>query len=329
MKTLSTIICSLFLSLVTLFFSGCNKSEEQGVLSQWMTSNGKVKVLSTTGMIDDVVKRVGGEYVDTIVLIKGDLDPHSYQLVKGDDEKLNFADIIFYNGLGLEHGPSIKQYLDKSSNAIGLGDLILKNHPDDIIYINNQPDPHIWTDISIWMETIDPIVDALSKKDPAHSETYKNNGQLLKEKMSQADEDIYLLLQAIPTGKRYLVTSHDAFNYFARAYLASDEDTKAQWEARFAAPEGLAPESQISSSDIQWIINHLEKYNITVVFPESNVSKDSLKKIVSAAKEKGLSLRIAQEPLYGDAMGHPGTLGDTYLEMISHNAITIARYIMQ
>jgi manganese/zinc/iron transport system substrate-binding protein len=323
---------SAYLSLVVsiaVLLTGCDKTDEHSKLNEWMSKDGKIKVLSTTGMIDDIVQRVGGDYVDSIVLIKGDLDPHSYQLVKGDDEKLSFADIIFYNGLGLEHGPSIKHYLNNNPKAIGLGDIIGKQYPEDIIYVNGQPDPHIWMDIAMWIETVDPIVDTLSKKDPDHAVIYKKNGELLKEKMSQADEDIYLLLQAIPDNKRYLVTSHDAFNYFARAYLSSDNDIKAQWEARFVAPEGLAPESQISASDIQWIINHLEKYHVTVVFAESNVSKDSLKKIVSAAKEKGLDLRIAEEPLYGDAMGHPGSFGDTYLEMISHNAITIARYIMQ
>lgn len=320
--------------LTLLFFCltlgwACSRSQEVSETRQWMTSTGQIKVLSTTAMIDDIVKRIGGEYVNTLVLIKGDLDPHSYQLVKGDDEKLKIADVIFANGLGLEHGPSLKYNLENNPKAVALGDIILKEHPELILYVNGQPDPHIWMDISMWVRIIDPIVAALSKQDPAHAEEFKNNGDLLKMKMTQAHEEIYLLIQQIPSEKRYLVTSHDAFNYFTRAYLADDQEEDQQWQNRFAAPEGLAPESQLSTADIQWIIDHLSKYQITVVFPETNVSRDSLRKIVSAAKEKGLTLRIAEEPLYSDAMGPPGSFGDTYLEMISHNAIVIARYIMQ
>jgi manganese/zinc/iron transport system substrate-binding protein len=307
----------------------CSRSQEVSETRQWMTSTGQIKVLSTTAMIDDIVKRIGGEYVNSLVLIKGDLDPHSYQLVKGDDEKFKIADVIFANGLGLEHGPSLKYNLENNPKAVALGDIILKEHPELILYVNGQPDPHIWMDISMWVRIIDPIVAALSKQDPAHAEEFKNNGDLLKMKMTQAHEEIYLLIQQIPSEKRYLVTSHDAFNYFTRAYLADDQEEDQQWQNRFAAPEGLAPESQLSTADIQWIIDHLSKYQITVVFPETNVSRDSLRKIVSAAKEKGLTLRIAEEPLYSDAMGPPGSFGDTYLEMVSHNAIVIARYIMQ
>ena len=97
-------------------------------------------------------------------------------------------------------------------------------------------------------------------------------------------------MQAIPSEKRFLVTSHDAFNYFTRAYLASEDELETDsWQKRFAAPEGLAPESQLSPSDIQHIIGHLHKYNINVLFPESNVSKDSIRKILQARKCKGPS----------------------------------------
>lgn len=319
-------------SILLLFFSllvGCSKENAPREIKEWNAQNGKLKVLSTTAMIDDMVKRIGAHLIDTLVLIKGELDPHSYELVKGDDEKLKTADLIFYNGLGLEHGPSLRQYLQKSPKAIGLGDLIYKTSPVEIILVGSMPDPHIWMDISLWMRTIDPIVEALSRLRPDDAKEFQENGRQLKEKMESANEDIYLLLQSIPENKRYLITSHDAFNYFTRAYLASDDDSDEEWRIRFQAPEGLAPESQISASDIQAIIDHVQKYEIHVLFAESNVSKDSLRKIVSAAKEKGMDIRIAKEPLYGDAMGPPGSFGDTYLEMISHDAITIARYIMQ
>ena len=139
--------------------------------------NGKVKVLSTIAMINDIVKQVGGEYVNSYTLIKGDLDPHSYQLVKGDDETLSFADLIFFNGLGLEHGPSLQKFLLTSSKSIGLGDAILREHPEVILMHAGQVDPHIWMAMDIWAETIPIIVKGLSDKDPAHVDAYRKNGE--------------------------------------------------------------------------------------------------------------------------------------------------------
>ena len=293
-----------------------------------MQQDGHVKVLATTAMISDLVQQIGGDHVDVLTLIKGELDPHSYQLVKGDDEKLSFADLIFYNGLGLEHGPSLQYHLQHNPKAIALGNKIEQAQPDLILHEDGHPDPHIWMDISLWMKTIPYIVQALSLQDPAHAEDYRKNGEEVSLKLQRAHDEVKKLMQSIPQERRYLVTSHDAFNYFTRAYLAEDgEKTKAQWGKRFAAPEGLAPESQLSAADIQKIINHLAQYHIMVVFPESNVSKDSIRKIVSAGKEKGLDLVVAQDYLYADAMGKPGSQGDTYVKMIQYNAHTIAKYL--
>src|ERR1700722_8914942 len=135
---------SLYFLILSLCFScGSNSHRPQGAMQAWMTQNGKLKVLSTIAMIDDLVKQVGGEYVDTNTLIKGELNPHSYQLVKGDNEKLAFADLIFYNGLGLEHGPSLQQYLHDESKTVGLGNHLLKQYPELILFVDNQLDPHI------------------------------------------------------------------------------------------------------------------------------------------------------------------------------------------
>ena len=312
-----------FLLMIACSQSDCHLRTSE--LNQWRTNNGKIKVLSTIAMIDDVVKQIGGEYVDSLTLIKGELDPHSYQLVKGDDEKFAFADLVFYNGLGLEHGPSLQHHLHSNEKAIALGDQLDLSL---LLRCNGQFDPHIWMDISLWAKIIPFIVDALSKHDPAHANTYQANGETLSKEMTEIHDEVLQQLQLIPPEKRYLVTSHDAFNYFTRAYLATvDETTMASWQKRFAAPEGLAPESQLSSADIRLIINHLQKHNIHVLFPESNVSKDSIRKIVQAGKEKGLDLTIATVYLYADAMGSPGSDGDTHLKMIQHNAKTIAEYL--
>ncbi len=272
-------------------------------------------------MIDDVVGQIGKERIDHIPLITGEIDPHSYELVKGDDEKLSLATIIFYNGLGLEHGASLRYQIEHHPNAIGVGNIILERQPELILHSDKEIDPHIWMDISLWSRIIGPIVEALSQADPDGKEFYQANGEQLLEKMLREHRNIYEDLQNIPKEKRFLVTSHDAFNYFTRAYLAFSEETaREHWQSRCDAPEGLAPDGQLSASDIQKIVDHLIKYQIQTVFPESNVSRDSLKKVVHACAQKGLKVTISNDALYGDAMGPLNGAADTYLKMIRHDA---------
>ncbi len=312
-------ILILFLSLISCEGSYKDNSRE------WMQPNGKLKVLCTVEMISDIVKQIGGNDVDVYTLIQGELDPHSYQLVKGDDEKLKFANIIFFNGLNLEHGPSLKGFLDTSRKAVGLGNMILKEYPALILRYNGKLDPHIWMDVSLWVKTIPYIVNALIENDPIHKKEYEERGKKVEAELMGVHVKIKEELHQIPENRRYLVTSHDAFNYFTRAYLA--EDGEKNWQKRFAAPEGLAPESQLSTTDIQGIIDHMKKYHIQILFPESNVSQDSIRKILDAGSEHGMHLIIASPFLYGDAMGKPGSSGDSYIKMMQYDAIMIKKHL--
>lgn len=328
MNKLLTLVVLTVLSV--LMGCSCGDAPAHGMAwKDWMQPNGKVKVLSTIAMVDDLVKQVGGDYVDSAILIKGELDPHSYQLVKGDDEKFAFADLIFYNGLGLEHGPSWQNNLDQNNRAISLGGRLMDENPNLVLYYKGQIDPHIWTDVGLWSKTVPYIVEALSQKDPAHAATYEENGAKLVEALQGVDKQVKEKLYNIPEAKRYLVTSHDAFSYFARAYMAAPNEPDDVWRLRFVSPEGLAPESQISTTDIQAIIEHLKHYNIHVLFPESNVNRDSIRKIVQAAKEKGLTVKIAEVPLYADAMGKPDSNADSYIKMITHNADAMVAYFKE
>lgn len=316
---------------ILLLLTGCASDQHQNRnahFEKWIEANGKVKVLSTTAMIDDLVRQVGGEHVDTIILIEGELDPHSYQLVKGDDEKLNFAQLIFYNGVGLEHGASLHHHLTKNPRAFSLGDFIEKNHPGLLLEFQGQKDPHMWMDISLWSKTVPWIVEVLSRQDPGHAAVFAENGARLQKELDDVHIQVKEIMHQVPSQKRFLVTSHDAFHYFARAYLAEEEErVSGEWKKRFAAPEGLAPESQLSAGDIQAIIDHLQQHQISLLFPESNVSRDSIRKIVQSGRDKGLDLSIACCPLYSDAMGPKGSEGDTYTKMILYNARTLSSHM--
>jgi len=317
-------------SLLTFFLflftacSGPSDNDRTHELNKWKEANNKIKVLTTTRIVDDLVKEIGKEFIDSMPLIKGDLDPHSYTLVKGDDEKFQFADLIFFSGLGLEHGPGLHHYLYENPKAINLGQAISSRAPDEIIYVNQQIDPHIWMDVSLWSHAVPVIVETLSKFDPQHAHNYETNGKNLELLLQNKHSQMTDILNEVPPEQRYLVTSHDAFNYFAKAYLATPEERKnGLWNSRAASPEGLAPDSQLSPADIQNIIKYVSEHQIHILFFESNVSKDSIRKILSAGNEKQLHLIVADSPLFADAMGPQGSAGDTYLKMMEHNALII------
>lgn len=314
------LLCSwMSLGLVSCGDHGDN--QRMSSLQEWMRPNGKCKVLSTTAMVGDVVARVGGDAIDHISLIMGEIDPHSYELVKGDDEKLSLADLLFYNGLGLEHGASLRYRIEKHPHAVALGDSIKDLHPEKILYREGRVDPHIWMDMELWSVAIDAIVQALARAVPGEEEAFRGRGELLKEEILSTHREIQEKMRSIPAAKRFLVTSHDAFHYFTRAYLADKEELeKEEWKERCHAPEGLAPDGQISPADIQSIVHHLLSYRIESVFAESNVSPDTLRKIIEACGKKSLHVRMAKEPLYGDAMGS----SSSYRAMMTKNAEVLA-----
>jgi len=307
---------------------GCSKpmhKQKAHLLSEWMQPSDTIKVLSTTAMIDDIVGEIGGEHVLHMALIKGELDPHSYELVKGDNEKFSCADVIFYNGLELEHGASLQYQLKKHPQAYSLGEYVSER--EELIFIDEQVDPHIWLDVRLFALVIDKIVAILSSQDLKHAEEFVYRGAQLREKMLALDQDIYQKMQTIPSEKRYLITSHDAFFYFARRYLSDPKEKR--WKERFAAPEGLAPDGQISSKNIQAIIEYAKAHGVLVIFPESNLNKDALRKIVSVLHEQGIAAKLSQEPLYGDAMGDEGSDADGYIKMMEHNAKVIELWLKE
>jgi manganese/zinc/iron transport system substrate-binding protein len=302
---------TIVLVSIAFILTGC-----AGNLSSKEESNNKIKILSTIAQIDDLVSEIGGDRVQSSVLVRGELNPHTYELVKGDDEKIQQADVVFYNGLGLEHGASVASMIASHPHAIAIGDSIQKRHPEKILWKGPIQDPHIWMDISLWQEAVDPIAEQLSMTDPAGSAVYLERAKALKEKMQSADDQIFEMLQKISPEKRYLVTSHDAFRYFARRYLAVSGELN--WEQRFQAPEGLSPDAQLNPTDLQRIITHLHHYKIETLFPESNVSRDSIRKLLDAGNKMGLRLKICKDALYGDSFR------GRYLDAMKHNAVSIA-----
>ena len=295
----------LFSLGITLFvLNGCSSEPLPKIKKE------KLSVLSTTVMIGDIVTYIGGDKIVSDILINRELDPHSYEFVKGDDEKLLEADLIFYNGLGLEHGGSVRRYLNKSLNSYALGDELDRRCPGLLIYLDHIPDPHIWMDVSLWQKVAQLVTQILMEKDPVHSAYFLERGGRLQNKYAQLHQAIHKKMTSISLEQRYLVTSHDAFNYFARAYLGSD------WQQRVLAPEGLAPDGQISLQGLRLIIDQMKENYIEVIFPEAYVSSDPLKKIQESADFEGLAVKLSNDPLYSDSLPE----ATDYEGMMSYNA---------
>lgn len=313
--------------------SGCSKEENmprEGSLRQWMSEDGKKKVLCTTAMVRDLVQHIGGENIATYALIQGESDPHSYQLVKGDDEKFLRADLIFYNGLGLEHGPSLAHLLEHNKKAHSVGGFILEKAAEQMIYIDTVIDPHVWMDARLWSTAVPQIAEMLSTILPECKEIIKKNKEEVMRSLLKTHEELQEMLQKIPNDKRYLVTTHDAFNYFTRAYLADEKERKeGTWMRRCRSPEGLAPDSQLSTADIHRLVEYIAEHKISSIFAESNVSRDSIKKLVDACLQKGYTVHIAQDPLFADSMGPSGSSADTYIKMMDYDGRVITKELQE
>jgi manganese/zinc/iron transport system substrate-binding protein len=303
--------------LMLFFLYACSPANESiNGFASWMKTDDKIRVLATTAIVQDLVEKVGGEEVKVLAMIGANQDPHSYEIVKGDGEKFTYADLVFANGLMLEHSGSMQYQLKQHKNVCFLGDELFKRVPEEIITVNGQLDPHIWMDLSLWSKCIDVVLGKLIEKDPDHKEVYEKNAKEAKEKYALVDSEIKEKMNKIPLDKRYLVTSHDAFNYFVRRYFATKEELENNsWRVRMQALQGLAPDEQISVLQVKEIVDHVCKYNIEVIFPESNLSKDSLEKVKEACERRGRKIRLAKSTLYGDTLG-----GKSYLEMMAYDA---------
>lgn len=286
-------------------------------------------VLSTIAPIEVLVSAIGGSRIRSDCLIAGELDPHSYQLVKGDREKFRRAHLVFYNGLGLEHGPSLATSLTNCPQAISLGNWLETGHLHEILRSGNSPDPHLWMDVQLWGQFLPCVCHHLAKLAPKFADEFYQRAASLQAEFGQTHRQIRQLLHQVPPNRRYLVTTHDAFSYFARAYLSEDSElASGDWRRRVMAPEGLAPESQISLQQMQRTLQYLIDHKVAVVFAESNINFHSLRKIVEAARAQNVPIVLAEKKLYGDAMPpyQMGPLGyRAYLGMLVSNAQVICQ----
>lgn len=290
---------SLIVSLATISLSSCQNSSEKKL---WPDPD-KGRIVSTTEMVHAIVASIGKDAFQYQVLITGELDPHSYQLVKGDGERLASAHQIFASGLSLEHGPSLKKFLETSKKTVFLGDVLAVAHPGQVVSVTGQVDPHIWMDVSLFAATTHEVAKRMALMQPEQRDLFYERARRLRAALIEAHDLFRAHMQQLPDQKRYLVTSHDAFHYFVKAYIATEQEKRDNlWQERMIAAEGLAPESQISISQIARVADFMQKKGVHTLFAESNINTDAIKKIESVLRYRNLPVRISLMPLFGDSM---------------------------
>jgi manganese/zinc/iron transport system substrate-binding protein len=278
-------------------------------------SNGKLKVVTTTTMITDLVKNLGGDAIELQGLMGSGVDPHLYKASEGDVSKLFNADIIFYNGLHLE-GKLVDIFekmntQGKSTHALGA-----QLDPKGLIgsdYFASNYDPHIWFELDYWKKITTYVTDQLIQANPENKELFVQNKISYLEQLEALDKELSSTINELPKEQRILVTAHDAFNYFGRKY-----------DFQVVGLQGLSTATEAGVQDVQRLTDFIIENNIKAVFIESSVPKRTVEALQAAVQSKGYEVMIGGE-LYSDALGSAGTAEGTYIGMYKHNVNTIVK----
>lgn len=277
------------------------------------TTNGKLNIVTTTGMIADIVKNVGGEHVEVTSLMGPGVDPHLYKASEGDIRRLQEANLIFYNGLHLEAqlGEVLEKMNDFNITTVAVADeidpAILLSHPQ----YEDAYDPHIWFDVTLWMQAVRRVQETLSETDPAHKSAYEANATAYLAQLEELHQYVLSQAETIPAEKRVIITAHDAFSYFGRTY---------GFEVR--GLQGISTESQAGTADVQVLAEFIVEQQIPAIFVESSVPQRNVEAVQAAVQAQGFDVQIGGS-LFSDAMGSEGTPEGTYIGMVRHNIDTI------
>ena len=323
MKKLSTerFSCLLLVSLLAFTLSstiGCGGSTDNDSkpASSASTYSGSypIEVVATIGMVGDLVRQVGGNKVDVQQICGPGVDPHLYKPNRDDVVGIMSADMVFYSGLMLEGKMTdtlVKVARKKPVVAIteSIDETVLLQ-PDEF---EGHYDPHVWNDVSAWSQSIKSIENALIDFDPDNADIYAENANALRDELAKLHQYGVDSIATVPNSSRVLITSHDAFNYFGRAYGLEVQGV-----------QGLSTESEAGVQRINKLVDMLVEKKVQSVFVESSVSQKNVDALIEGAKSRGHDVRIGGE-LFSDAMGKDGTYEGTYLGMLDHNITIVTR----
>lgn len=274
-----------------------------------------LQVVATVGMVADVVREVGGDRVQVQALMGAGVDPHLYKPTRGDVASLLAADLVFYSGLMLEGRMSdLLSKLGKGGKlVVAVTDVLPR---DRLLSFPAKPghhDPHVWMDVSLWRQTVDAIAQALGAADPEHTDDFAERARRYGAQLDELHAYVARVIGTLPAERRLLVTAHDAFGYFGRAYGL---------EVR--GIQGVSTESEAGLEGIQRLLDTIVERKVPAVFVETSVAEKNVRALVEGAAARDHALQVGAS-LFSDAMGAADTYEGTYIGMLDHNATTIAR----
>lgn len=277
--------------------------------------DGPYTVITTTAMIADIARNVAGDRANVRALMGAGVDPHLYRPTRDDVAALLAADVIFYNGLNLEGkmGDTLVKIAGQGKPVHAVTELLDQEYLLEPEEFEGHYDPHVWMDPRGWMKAAEVVMEKLIAFDPANAESYRSNGQAYLDAIRAVDAYARGRLATVPQAQRVLVTAHDAFNYFARAYGI---------EVR--GIQGISTDSEAGLQQIESLVNLLVDRKVRAVFTESSVSDKNIRALVDGARARGHDVAVGGE-LFSDAMGAEGTYEGTYVGMIDHNVTTMVR----
>ena len=275
---------------------------------------GRLGVVTTTGMLADLAAQIGGEHVSVTGLMGPGVDPHLYKASAGDVNRLAGADVILYNGVHLEGKMAdvFARMRQRGIPAFAVAEEGIAQ--EDLIeseLFQGNYDPHIWFDVSLWQDAARRVQEILAAADPLRAGAYRERLDIYLAEMDRTDAYVREQTATIPADRRVIVTSHDAFGYFGRAYGFEVHGL-----------QGISTASEAGTADVQQLADLVAARRIPAMFVETSISPRGIEAVQQAVRSRGFDVGIGGA-LYGDALGDPDSQAGTYLGMMRENIDTI------
>lgn len=312
-------MCAPAVLLIAVSLLGCGASggaSSGGASTPQRTADAKgpYTIVTTCGMVTDIVKQVAGAQANVFGLFNEGVDPHLHDPTRNDVAEMMKADVILYSGLKLEGrmADTFEDLARKGKRVYAVTDGLDKSYLRQPAEFEGHYDPHVWMDVTAWSNCVAHVAKVLSEYDPSHAAEYQKNSEAYRVQLKSLDDYTRQVIASIPEDQRMLVTAHDAFGYFSRAY-----------NIPVHSPQGVSTESEAGVDDINKLVDLLVEKKLKAIFVESTVNPKTLQAVIEGVGKRGHKIAIGGN-LFSDAMGAPGTYEGTYIGMIDHNATVIA-----
>jgi manganese/zinc/iron transport system substrate-binding protein len=278
------------------------------------TDTGRLAAVATTTIVGDLVTAIGGDDVDLEVLMGPGVDPHLYKPSAGDVRRMAGAQAIFLNGLHLEGkmGEVLEKMGQRGVRTAAIAECIAESDLIDSSAAGaGLHDPHVWFDVGLWSVAAECARDALVEIDPVNADGYRARGERYLAELRELDAWVRDRIDVVPPEQRVLVTAHDAFSYFGRAY---------DFEVRGLL--GISTAAEAGTADVQRLAEFIAERRVPAIFVESSVPPRYVEALRQAVVARGFEVAIGGS-LYSDALGDPGGPAGTYVGTVRSNVDTI------